>query len=346
MASHPTGMSFVDESEGWVIGEAPCPDGQRPAEPQGWPLNQCLRIVRTRDGGRHWEPTAAPATGGRSRSWDPGDYVTDIRFADTRNGWAFDRDLWSTHDGGDTWTAPDLGSPVLSLETTAGKAYALVASCRRSRSDCRGPVRLYEANVGSDDWRPVFDIDIGSPSVVNGSVVVSGRSVYVVVDPSAASPGGKPPSLYALTPAGRWDRRPLPSSCPWGVVLAAGSPRDLFLWCQTGDGAGGSAPHEFHVSPDGGVQWTRIWSHRSVYFGPIAITPEGRFLANSVEHLQIERPDGSSEWTRFSASGQYNESIIALQFVTARHGVVLTGKGVYVTRDAGRHWDPVHLWDP
>jgi photosystem II stability/assembly factor-like uncharacterized protein len=282
-------------------------------------------------------------TGGRSRSWEPGDYVTDIRFADARNGWAFNRDLWATHDGGDTWTALHLGSPVLSLETTAGKTYALVASCRLKWSDCRGPVRLYEATVGSDDWRAVLDVDGGSPSAPNGSVVVSGRSVFAMVHPSGSPHPGKTPSLHALTPAGRWVRRPVPSSCSWSASLIAASPRDLFLFCQTGDGAGGSAPHEFYVSRDGGVRWTRTFKDRSTYPGPIAITPEGRFLADSTESLHIERPDGSRETTHFDASGQYNESIIALQFVTPRHGVVLTGKGVYITDDAGRHWDPIPL---
>src|SRR5438876_190429 len=83
--------------------------------------------------------------------------------------------------GGATWTALHLGSPVLALETTGARAYSLVASCRNGRSDCSGPVRLYEAPVGSDDWQPVLDIDVGSPPAPNGSLVVSGRSVYAVV---------------------------------------------------------------------------------------------------------------------------------------------------------------------
>ncbi|MGH9009726.1 MAG: hypothetical protein ACRDYF_07755 [Acidimicrobiia bacterium] len=272
-----------------------------------------------------------------------------MRFADARNGWAFDRDLWATHDGGATWTALDLGSPVFSLETTGRSAYALVASCRLSRSDCRGPVRLYESTVGSDDWRPVFDIDVGSPPSPNGSLVVSGRSVFLVVHPhpyGGQPQPGKPASLFARTPVGRWERRALPSSCDWAVPqLAAATPRDLFLSCQTDQGAGGSAPHEFHVSRDGGFRWTRIWKDRSVYFNPIAVTSEGRFLAESIAELRIDRPDGSHETTRFTASGKYpyGESILAIQFLTPRHGIVLTSNELYITPDAGHHWDPVAL---
>jgi photosystem II stability/assembly factor-like uncharacterized protein len=341
--SHPTGLSFIDESAGWVIGEAPCPDGQHPVGDSAWLPRHCLRIIRTRDGGRHWEATATPATGGRSRSGGSGGYVTDIRFADARNGWVFDWDLWSTHDGGATWTAPRLDGPVVSLETTGGKVFALVASCRLSRSDCRGPLRLFESAVGSDDWRLVFDMDAGSGVGRYGRLVVSGRSVYALVDRSGTSwATARPAGLYARSPGGRWERRLVPPSCFRGVLAAAG-PRELFLWCQTGDGAGGSAPHEFYVSRRDGFRWAQMWSDRSVYFNPVAVTSEGRFLATSVEVLLIERPDGSRDWIRFDASGQINESIIALQFLTARYGVVLTGKGLYITRDAGRYWDPVPL---
>jgi hypothetical protein len=327
----PTGVSFIDESEGWVIGG-------------GCGIDRCARFLHTRDGGRRWEPVGALAPEGTSSG--EADEVKDVRFADARNGWAFDRGLWSTHDGGATWTALHVGSPVLALETTGAKAYALVASCRNGRSDCSGPVRLYEATVGSDDWRPVFDVDVGSPPSPNGNLVVSGRSVYAVVHPYDGSPQpGKPANLYARTPAGRWERRSIPRSCWLHPLLAAASPRDLYLWCRTGPGAGGSAPHEFHVSSDGGFRWKRIWAYRSTYPGPVAITPEGRFVADSTEELRINRPDGSHETIRFRYSPEYRcgERVHAIRFVTSRQGVVLTCYELYITRDAGRHWDPVTL---
>jgi hypothetical protein len=314
-----TGVWFINESEGWVIGG-------------GCGQERCARFMRTRDAGLSWEPFDPPAIAGNGEADD----VSDVRFADARNGWAFDQGLWSTHDSGATWTALDIGSQVLSLETTGPTVYALVASCRIRRSDCHGPVRLFQAAVGSDDWRSVLDIVVGEPSSPDGSLVVSGQSVYALVDDH---------DLYALGPAGRWERRPVPKSCPLGAVLAAAGPRDLFLSCQTGQGAGGSAPHEFHVSHDGGVHWTRIWEGTSAYLGPIAVTSEGRFLAESVEDLRIDRPDGSREFTQFSYSPDYRCGglVHALQFVTSRQGFVLTCWELYITRDAGHHWDPIPL---
>jgi len=337
----PTGVWFIDESDGWVIGGG-CGDGR------------CARLMRTKDGGRSWQPFDPPSMSGHGTAGDVTDVagdgkagdVTDVRFADSRDGWAFGPGLWSTHDGGASWTALDIGSRMVSLETTGPKAYALVASCPGQRSDCQGPVRLYETVVGTDDWQPVVDVDTGSPSSPEGALVVSGHSLYALVDSHGRSPEpGRPRDLYALTQAGRWERRHLPASCQLTAVLAAAGPRDLFLSCQTGAGAGGSAPHEFHVSRDGGARWTRIWEGRSSYFGPVAITPEGRFMGESIEDLRIDRPDGSQEHIRFRYSPEYRcgERVHAMQFITSQQGTVLTCFEVYITRDAGHHWEPVPL---
>lgn len=329
----PTGVWFIDESRGWVIGEGPCPDG--------------VCLLRTGDGGRHWAPSPAPTTGGYSHSRGPDSYVSDVRFADANNGWAFDRDLWSTHDGGATWARVPLESPVFSLETNGDKVYALVASCRLRWLECHGPVRLYEAEVGSDDWRSVLTVDVGSAGP-NGQIVVAGRSVYVTVHPhlSASDFPGDQPVLYAVTEAGDLQRRAVPSPCGVRAFLAAAGPRDLSLWCQTGDGAGGSAPHILYRSRNGGRTWTRIWERRSAYYGPVAITPEGTFLGVSTANLRVDRPDGTQETIRFSASGLYNEQIHSLGFVTPRQGAVVTGPfegWLYITRDAGHTWEPVNF---
>jgi photosystem II stability/assembly factor-like uncharacterized protein len=139
----------------------------------------------------------------------------------------------------------------------------------------------------------------------------------------------------------------VPSPCGVRAVLAAAGPRHLALWCQTGDGAGGSAPHVFSISRNAGKTWTRIWEHRSAYYGPIAITTEGAFLGVSTSNLRIDRPDGTREMVQFGASGLHdNEQIHRLAFVTARHGWVVTGPlegWLYNTRDAGHTWDPANF---
>src|SRR3989442_13257691 len=70
----PTGVWFIDEAEGWAIGDG-CAAG-----------GAC--VSHTRDGGRHWEATGTPGTGGQTFRDSEDDYVSDIRFADPKNGWA------------------------------------------------------------------------------------------------------------------------------------------------------------------------------------------------------------------------------------------------------------------
>jgi photosystem II stability/assembly factor-like uncharacterized protein len=330
-------VSFINEADGWVIGEAPCGEAS------------CTVVLRTHDGGRQWNAIAAPGTVGESQQARSAEYVSDVRFADTRNGWAFNRELWATHDGGATWHPAHLGNPVLTLEAAGGNVYALVASCRLSLAECTGPVRLYESEVGTDNWHSVLEVEVGSPPSPNGQLVVQGPAVYLTVHPHMSDPReGEPPLLFARTVAGRWEDKQMPSSCNWGGVLAASGPDDLVLACQTGEGGLGRAPNELHVSSDGANSWTRIGNDSFPgHAMALAATPEGRFLALSTEHLLINRRDGRHDSVRFNGSGRYSEPIRSIRFTTPQHGVVLTGNSsegwVYVTRDSWLNWETIRF---
>src|SRR5436309_2847370 len=58
----------------------------------------------TTDGGRTWHTMPAPHA--EVGMWDPGTgsrRVQELRFANTKDGWAFNPSLFATHDGGKTW---------------------------------------------------------------------------------------------------------------------------------------------------------------------------------------------------------------------------------------------------
>jgi hypothetical protein len=108
----------------WLLGAAPC------SSPP------CTSILRTDDGGHSFVGTPAPRT----------THVSQLRFANSADGFAFNPQLWVTHDGGAGWHQARLGGAVTELATANGFAYALV------RYGHKGQGRLERSVLGSDTW--------------------------------------------------------------------------------------------------------------------------------------------------------------------------------------------------
>ena len=116
----PTSVTFVGQGIGAVIGQAGTP-GRCPIIPV-----DCTSLAGTSDYGTSWYGVSAPVTGAPDGSRGVG----QLRFLDTREGWAFGPELWVTHDGGSTWTREKTyGMRVTDLETAGNRAFALFATC-------------------------------------------------------------------------------------------------------------------------------------------------------------------------------------------------------------------------
>ena len=72
--------------------------------------------------------------------------VSQLRFANAADGFAYDTQLWVTHDAGASWHQVRLGGTVTELATAGGFAYAIV------RYGHKGAGRLERAPLGSDTW--------------------------------------------------------------------------------------------------------------------------------------------------------------------------------------------------
>jgi photosystem II stability/assembly factor-like uncharacterized protein len=323
----PSGASFINEAEGWAIGEAPCGD------------SMCAVVVRTRDGGDRWEPIGAPATAGESQTGKSADFVSDLRFADQNNGWAFQRQLWTTHDGGASWRRVELGSSIVALETTAGRAFAVMGDCGVELASCSKPFRLYEAAVGTDDWVPVPEVEL--PHWTLGQLVGRREAVYLVAPPRREA---EPPVFFARTEAGQWERRQLP--CGEGVhhTLALSDVDDLVYACQTGEGAGGQAPNELQVSSDGGRSWTRIGENTfRGYATAMTAIQKAIFLAVApADDLLLTTNAGRSYSVVLEAP-----YIRSVRFSGDRQGVVMAGTTsegqLFITGDGGSSWEQVRF---
>jgi photosystem II stability/assembly factor-like uncharacterized protein len=214
-------VSFVSADDGFVIGTAPCSAGS------------CTTLAKTTDAGHTWTDggTLPPSLVGASQG------VQKVRFADANDGWAFDPQLWSTHDGGATWKQVPETASVDDVEASAGVVYADVGST------------LVRSPVGSDAFTPVAGAPEGS-----GSITLHGKAVWLTLSSSATagdlviSPDGV--SWHTVTDpcAGQPDQLGLAGIAP---VTAT----SVYLLCA-GDAGAGSTTKAVLFSTDGGVHGT------------------------------------------------------------------------------------------
>ncbi|MFL5860305.1 MAG: WD40/YVTN/BNR-like repeat-containing protein [Solirubrobacteraceae bacterium] len=117
-------FTAINPNVWWLLGSAPC------SSPP------CTSVLRTDDAGRSFVGTPAPRT----------TQVSQLRFANAADGFAFGRQLWVTHDAGAHWHQVRLGGTVTEVAAANGFAYALV------RYGHRGFGRLERSPLGADTW--------------------------------------------------------------------------------------------------------------------------------------------------------------------------------------------------
>src|ERR1700692_4285304 len=156
----PNSVTFVSLEMGWVLGSAPCGSGT------------CLALVRTLNAGRTWSAVQAPPTLFSPAS-APDQGVSQVRFADAHDGWAFGPQLWSTHDGGAHWRESSL-TGVWSLEAAAGQVHAV--AFEQSTDDF-----AIESSVTTRDaWARTGALQLGAGPVPASDLVLQATTGWVV----------------------------------------------------------------------------------------------------------------------------------------------------------------------
>jgi photosystem II stability/assembly factor-like uncharacterized protein len=145
----PESFTAISEFTWWLLGTAPCGS------------HTCTAIVRTTDGGSTFTRVPAPPTGG----------VGNVRFANSRDGYAFGPQLWFTHNGGRTWTEADLGANELAV--AGGYVYAVEDT----------PSALVRSPVGRNAWEGMPGLAGREPRWMAGQAVgglwVQGDTVII-----------------------------------------------------------------------------------------------------------------------------------------------------------------------
>ncbi len=317
----PISATFVSASDGWVLGTAPC--AHQP----------CTSVVRTTDGGRHWAGIPAPRYVLSVTPGNPG--LDGIRFADTSDGFAFGSQLWSTHNGGRTWShVSQVPGYVVDLETSAGVVYAA--------SDKANRITIYRSPAGRDAWTRVGAL----PSVRNsygglGTITLHGTAGWIILGNH----------LYSSPTGAHWTRDSVRCPAQWGMAgVGAYSSSRITLLCVGNPGLG-QTQKALYASANGGATFSRV--------GPVPSGGDGGVLAEpTAQHLFVATSSGAT-WIYVSANGgrTWRDALTLddggkgwsdFGFTTARQGLAVEGvpsigSRLYLTWNAGRSWHPVQF---
>lgn len=335
----PAAASFISPKRGWVLGRGGCSD--------------CAALRVTRDGGRHWAPLPSlrvPLWYDKARSGA----VSDVTFADARNGFLFGPGLLITHDGGRSWRRQSL-PPVLDVGVGAGHAFAL------TQAKPHGHVALWRMPVGHDRWSrlplPAGAASRSSGNVYSADLAVEGASVVLLrpgfTGPSVARPRNMAGRIWASTDSGTsWRARAVPCTASDGgaalLAIAHGHPSKWLVDCFDNEQSSQeqNTQHHLYRSVDGGASWKRI-SDPTRHNMPALLAGNGAgdilLATDGIADTLVGSLDGGRHWKLLLHSGGSFFGWADLRFLTAKTGFVVgpthyAPEHLYRTDDGGRTW--------
>jgi hypothetical protein len=325
----PTSVTFVGTETGWVIGQA--------GVAGACATEFCTSVARTDNAGKTWTGIPAPLAGPP----DGATGVSQVRFLNTEDGWAFGPELFATTNGGKDWTAVGTGGlRVTDLETVGDRVFALFASCTGGGSAFAGACThftLYSASATASsaaaDWTPVgattSGLTSGAPDEA-ASVVLTGSRGFLLAPDRAlyAGPvngGGAWKLVNSITPACPVGAAQADGQ-PAGALLGAVSAKELILACAavgssgesggssgsggsgaSGDsgGSGGSGGQEKLVfsSPNGGASWIQIATAPTTGIATsVAASPAEAVVLGTDQGIDV-LPQGDIAWQQAHLTG-------------------------------------------
>jgi photosystem II stability/assembly factor-like uncharacterized protein len=343
----PSSVTFVGTDTGWVIGQAGAAGHCATAF--------CTSVARTDDAGASWTGVPAPLTGAP----DGATGVSQIRFLNLDDGWAFGPQLWATHDGGQSWAQVDThGQRVTDLETVGNRVFGVFATCTGRGSAFAGgctSFTLYSSPAWADDWTPV-----GAPT---SGLTDSGAA-------GSASLALTPTRGYLLAPDGSLYAGPVSGSAPWrtagpvpcavgaaqadgqpaGALLGAENAADLIFACTPNPVPGGLQKKLIFASADGGSRWHEIAAApaRGVATS-VAASPAETVVLATDQGIDV-LPAGRTTWQRLALTGPPPGGFSYVGMTTDQQGVALPADPqagtVWFTFDGGQTWAPSTVSGP
>ena len=334
----PTSVTFIGTDTGWVIGQA--------GTPGHCATQYCTSIARTDDAGKTWTGVPAPVTGPA----DGATGVSQVRFLNLSDGWAFGPGLFATHDGGHTWTqVVTNGLRVTGLETVGNRAFALFASCTGTgaafAAQCTS-YTLYSSPAAADAWAPVGSSTSGLTGAA-ASLVLTGTRGYLLAPDGMLYAGpvdGSAPWQAAKQvpcPVGT----PLADGQPTGALLAAANAANLVLACASSSAPGTQQAKRVFTSADGGIVWQNAAAAPALGLATsVAATPAGTDVLATSQGIDVAQA-GSAAWQAATLEGPPPAAGFGyVGMTTDSQGVALPADPaagtVWFTFDGGKTWTP------
>jgi len=337
----PTSVTFVSTRTGWVIGQA--------STPGHCFTNFCTSVARTNDAGRTWSGVHAPLTGAP----DGATGVSQIRFLELDDGWAYGPGLYATHSGGATWEPVDTGGQrVTDLETVGQRVFALWATCTGTGSAYAGhctSFTLYSAPGRGGSWTPVGPTTTGLARGSSGqapALTLTGSRGYLL------TAGG---TLYAgpIDGSAAWQKAgSLPGACDTAgtaTLIGTVDATDLLAACLSpGSNAAQTGKTEqklVYSSSDGGASWVKLASAPAAGTATsLSASPSGSLLLATDHGIEL-LPKGTSTWQDAALAAPVPAGGFSyVGMTTSEQGIALpadpSAGAVWFSFDGGQTWKP------
>ena len=334
----PTSVTFVGNNSGGVVGAVIGQAGP-PCVTQF-----CTSLAGTSDYGTTWYGVSAPYATGPNGS----NGVSQLRFADLSDGWAFGPALYETSGGGYPWHRESTGGQrVIDIEAAAGgPALGLFATCTGTGPAYAANCTSFSLNTsaaGSRTWTPVSLpaglMATGQPG--SASLVVTGKTGYLLAPTGAVLTGPVSGGTWRLAGQAPCTPGPARKSGQPSQALLATSPQQLMIVCANG-GTGTSSVPTLSTSANGS-RWQLVGAvPRTGSITSVASGTAGQVVLAMTAGI-YQSADTGKTWLPARVTGGTPAGGFSFVGMTnARDGVAVPADAalgmIYVSTDGGLQW--------
>jgi photosystem II stability/assembly factor-like uncharacterized protein len=315
--------TFVDRDHGWIAGYA------------DWEERPVDALASTSDGGRTWQAIPIPPVDEiflSPPSIVGNFYRMRLLFTDAQNGWIYQKKLFHTNDGGQTWRQEHPRGTIIQMgKATDGSFWAL----EQARSD------LTLWRVSGDSYASWIKLGYQFPFAMNQvylSIIddqnawMSYWVTFQTGDPNAGS------HLYRTSDGGKnWELVTPPEPCNFYPLMV--SPVDSQeLWM----GCGFPFVNAAFESSDGGESWYEKQRGEWGSFSGITALSKSFVYMTYIRSSSVTITyDGGETWVESPINCLF-ENAMAF-FIDESFGWAACDSSINLTVDGGRTWELVQL---